>query len=352
MPNSLNLVYFINSLNAGGAQIGMSRLLDGLDKTRFDVTVIVLDGRVRRQLVKIPDSVELIKLSPAKNQSLSTLFKTVRKIAKADVIVGSMYHSSIIAALCSAINKRATVAIWQHSTNFKNDMRKSVYRKAGSYCDVILADSEPVREMLDDRMNLNNAVTVPIAGIDPSNYSQVSHGPRKTISVGTVGNLRKAKNYSTVLTVAERLQNEAIEFNIAGEGDLYDSIQRVINKKKLDHVNLHGFVDDIPSFLSNLDIYFQPSYFEGLCITVIEAMAAGLPVIGSNVGGIKYNVTHGETGQLFSPTNVNQFEKAIRKFADDPSLRQKYGTNAREEILETYTQEVLVSKFQSAITRY
>lgn len=352
MGNKLNLVYIVNSLNVGGAQIGMERLLYGLDSSTFDITVIALDGRKRRSLVNVPEAVNVIKLYPSVFSQPSLFVDALCALSDADIVVGSMFHSSILAGLYSAVNEQVTVVIWQHSTVFKTQTRKQIYSQLGSHCDAILADSMSVKNMLEQETDLANIEVVPIAGINLDDYTQVSHKNKDTISIGTVGTLREAKNYPTVLAVAERLQNSPVEFHIAGDGDLYDDIQDEIDKNGLDNVHMHGFVDDVPKFLSKLDIYFQPSNFEGLCITVLEAMASGLPVVASNVGGIKHNVTHKTTGLLYSPSDVSGFVHAIRKLADDPDLRQSYGTNGRDVVLEQYTQDALVSNFLSVIQDY
>ncbi|MDB2276555.1 glycosyltransferase family 4 protein, partial [Halorubrum ezzemoulense] len=86
-----------------------------------------------------------------------------------------------------------------------------------------------------------------------------------------------------------------------------------------------------------------------LCITVLEAMAAGLPVVGSNVGGIGRNVDEGESGYLYDPDDIDGFVSGIERLRTDPELRQQLGNHGREIVSELFTQEVLIKEFEKAI---
>ena len=78
-------------------------------------------------------------------------------------------------------------------------------------------------------------------------------------------------------------------------------------------------------------------------------MAAGLPVVGSEVGGIGRNVEEGESGYLYDPKDVDGFVSGIERLRTDPDLRQQLGDRGREIVAESFTQEVLVREFERAI---
>jgi glycosyltransferase involved in cell wall biosynthesis len=161
--------------------------------------------------------------------------------------------------------------------------------------------------------------------------------------------LAEPKNPFAILDVAERLRGEEITFEIAGGGKLEENVREEIDERGLTNVTLHGHVTDVPGFLSEVDVYFQPSLYEGLCITVLEAMATGLPVVASDVGGIGESVDHGESGFLYKPEDIDGFESGISKLARDPSLRSDFGECGRNTVKDGYTQEVLVSRFEEAL---
>jgi glycosyltransferase involved in cell wall biosynthesis len=257
----------------------------------------------------------------------------------------------MIVRMARILNFDATIATWHHSAQFKTAFRKRTFRRTVGLSDVVLADSESVAEMLISDLGLDDSLvhTVPLAGIDLEEYTLVTHHNLTEITVGTVGRLSEAKNYTTVLDVVERFQGSNVRFEIAGDGELYDELQAQIDERGLTNVSLLGLVEDIPTFLADLDIYFQPSLWEGLCITVLEAMAAGLPVVGSDVGGIGRNIEEGESGYLYDPNDVDGFVLGIERLRTDPDLRQQLGDRGREIVAESFTQEVLVREFERAI---
>lgn len=336
----------------GGAQTGMCRLLSGLNPNKYDVTVLALDGHNVSLTDQIPDWVRVIDLRIRSGIRISTIRELYSSVRTADVIVGSLYHSSLIVRLIRILRPTVTVVTWQHSDHFGSDLRRSTYRWTARLSDIVLADSESVAEMLIADLGLDPDLvhTVPIAGIDLNEYTRVEHHRKEEIVVGIVGRLSEPKNYAMVLDVAERLQDINIRFDIAGDGELYDILQKEISERDIQNVTLHGFVEDIPSFLIELDIYFQPSRWEGLCITVLEAMAAGLPIVGSDVGGIGRNVEQNLSGYLYTPDNLSGFVSGIKTLAQDSELRQRFGERGHELVKEDFTQEVLVNEFEKAIS--
>lgn len=351
MPRKRRLVYIINSLDVGGAEIGMCRLLDGLPTSDFDITVVALTAGTSELRDRLPPDVRVVTLSGGDYPSLKSLSDFLGQLRRADVIIGSLFHSVAVARILSMLNPEATVATWQHSNQFTSGVRKELFRRTTRFTDIILADSEAVAEMLVDELGIDDRVvhTVPIAGIELNQYTEVTHRETDEIRVGTVGRLTKAKNYETVLDVAEELLESEITFEIAGGGEQYEELQRTIEDRGLANVVLRGHVTDVPAFLSTLEIYFQPSLREGLCITVLEAMASGLPVVGSTVGGIKRNVEHQTSGFLHDPTDTEAYVSSIRTLAEDPDLRSTFGANGRKTVEQHFTRDHLVSAFTSAI---
>jgi len=351
MAGSRKLVYIINSLGVGGSEMGMCRLLDGLDENKYDVTVIVLDGKSTGVEDQIPSWITVLRLRHSSDNLLSTGWRVLRAVYGAHIIVGSLFHSAIAAKLAGVINPDATVGTWRHNTLFKTQTRKAIFNMTRFLTDVVLADSEVVAETVVEETNINNSKvqTVPIAGINLGDYSVVTHRETNTPVVGTVGRLTEQKNHFTILDVAEQLQHTNIRFEIAGEGELRDRLETEIEERELSNVKLRGFVNDVPKFLSGLDIYFQPSHYEGLCITVLEAMATGLPIVGSDVGGISENVKHGQSGFLYDSTNVDAFTSTIRDLSQDRLLREKLGKAGRDTVKDSFTQTNLVSGFERAI---
>ncbi len=101
-------------------------------------------------------------------------------------------------------------------------------------------------------------------------------------------------------------------------------------------VHFLGQRPDIPDLLGALDIFVLPSHSEGVSLALLEAMAAGLPVIATAVGGLPEVVTDGVNGLLIPPQDPEALAQALARLLDDPALAKKLGENARRHVEEKF----------------
>jgi glycosyltransferase involved in cell wall biosynthesis len=175
-------------------------------------------------------------------------------------------------------------------------------------------------------------------------YPTIKHEGTEDIRVGTVSRLIQAKGYDYLLSCATRLPN--LEYHVVGGGPL----EQPLRNKSPDNVTIHGHIDmELSQLWSSFDIYFQPSRYEGLCITAIEAMACGLPVVASRVGGLTESVINGETGYLVEQGDVDRYCTQLERLASDPTLRQELGDAGRERVESTFTAEEFAARFRNVI---
>ncbi len=351
--SSVNLVYIINSIQVGGAEVGMCRLINGLNIENYDLTVISLDGYDANLVRTLPPEIRVIDLQIRSGVSIKKIYRLLSMTQNADVIVGSLFHSVMIARICGVLNSGAKVITWQHNEKFKSERRKRLIGLTNKLSDEILADSLPVKQMYTDIYNLDSKSIrqVPISGIEIDEFKMKKHANSESVIVGSIGSLTSQKNYTTLIDIANELPKHNFKFRIAGVGPRRKKLELEAEDQKLKNIEFLGRVDHIPSFLEDVDIYIQPSSWEGLCITVIEAMAAGLPIVGSDVGGIGMNVKRSKCGYVYHPNDVSGFVEAIEILSSDPSLRQELGSRGRALVKDAYTQEILVEKFENAILK-
>ena len=116
-----------------------------------------------------------------------------------------------------------------------------------------------------------------------------------------------------------------------GEGELMDSIRELAARQGVENeVHFNGTTDNIYRELSNADLFILPSQWEGMPMSIIEAMGTGLPVIASDVGGVSDMLTQDESGLIIEP-DADQLKDAIERVAGSETLRQKLGTTALAE---------------------
>ena len=158
---------------------------------------------------------------------------------------------------------------------------------------------------------------------------------KKRLLVVSTGNLREVKNYPAALHAMALLRGRTnIEFNyrIAGEGTDRQKLKRLINELGLSAcVKLLGFVDDTQGLLRKADVFLMPSSCEGFGLAAVEAMNAGLPIVASDVAGLR-EVTgiDGQYAKLVNPNDPDDIASKLLSLLNDPEQRKILGERAFE----------------------
>lgn len=147
--------------------------------------------------------------------------------------------------------------------------------------------------------------------------------PEDCILILAVGEMIERKNHEVIIRALGKLKQENLYFAIAGKGPLKEELETLAKDLGIsDHVRFLGFRRDIPELCHTADISAFPSRIEGLGLAGIEAMAAGVPLVSSNVHGILDYVIDGKTGFACPPEDVDAFATAISTLANDSALRE------------------------------
>lgn len=345
--NRPKLVYIINSIDYGGAEIGMIRLLSELEPTEFDVTIVTLQRSVPDLISKLPDHVSVHELGIDSKIELHKLIPLRKIISKSDILVCSLFHSVVAGSIIgSTLFRSPKIYSWRHNTDSVQGLRKLLYSISYYLSDGILVDSESTKELvLNWGINERRISVLPLAGVDIDEYPSVNDYTSKgRIRIGTVARLLEQKGYPELIKCAEKLPD--YEFHIIGDGPLSEMIQQ-----SPDNVISHGRVSDdkLRRLWGTFDIYFQPSRYEGLCITAIEAMASGLPVVASNVDGLSESIVDGKTGYLVKQGDIEAYCSRIQELASSPEMRRKFGEAAKNRAHERYSSEALANQFRNVI---
>lgn len=153
------------------------------------------------------------------------------------------------------------------------------------------------------------------------NELQITDGDLCLISVGEIN---ANKNHRVIIEAMSILQNPHLQYFIVGKGNEMKHLKQFADSKRIsDNIHFLGFREDILNLLKAADIFCFPSKREGLGLAAIEAMAAGLPLITSNIHGIKDYSINGETGYTARPENAEDFSKIIYKLAGENLGRYK-----------------------------
>ena len=111
-----------------------------------------------------------------------------------------------------------------------------------------------------------------------------------------------------------------------------------------DRVLFTGAREDVPELLASFDVFAFPSLFEGLCVAVIEAQAAGVPVVATPVGGIRETVVDGETGVLVPPRDAEALAAAILRLLEHPDEGRRLAAEARRRVHARFSEQRMVEE--------
>lgn len=174
--------------------------------------------------------------------------------------------------------------------------------------------------------------------------------PADTLVAGTAGRLVPVKNHRALLDALQRLQQRGITpmLLVAGDGPLRDGIAQQAAALGLERqVRLLGHRPDIETVLAALDVFVLPSASEGLPNTVLEAMASGVPVVATHVGGVDELVEHGETGLLTPPGATGALARAIEDLLRDPARRAAMAAAARRRARAEFDLDAMIRTYEA-----
>ncbi len=167
--------------------------------------------------------------------------------------------------------------------------------------------------------------------------------------IGAVARLVEPKNLGLLIDAGRELRREGVRFKISifGEGILRPQLQRKIEQDELqNHVALEGFRKDIHPVLASFDVFVLCSLHEGLPMSLLEAVSLGVPVVGTDVGGIREVITHMQSGILMKNNNLQSLVDGIRLLNGDMKLRREFAARAKE----TFSREFTIAKTNGKLT--
>jgi glycosyltransferase involved in cell wall biosynthesis len=198
--------------------------------------------------------------------------------------------------------------------------------------------SEAVRRFALDRLKYpaRKVITIP-NGIPVERFAEracrdrvrreLLLSPQQKV-IGSVGRLDKVKGYAVLLEALAEIAGSHPDTLclVCGDGPARPELEREARRRGLEsRVRFLGWRRDVPSLLQAMDLYVQPSLLEGFGLSVLEAMAAGLPVVATRTGGLPEVVGEGQTGDLVPAGDARRLGESLARLLSDPQRRSAYG---------------------------
>ena len=233
-------------------------------------------------------------------------------------------------------------------------------RALASYTDMVISVNEVDRlKLIDLGIVPPDRVVTIHNGIDAQRYDLRIDSIRKReeLEVGTtsfliaqIGRLNQQKGLRCLIQAASLVLEKYPKalFLLIGEGPLEGELRREVEELGLSQsVRFLGWRDDVPEILACVDLFVLASLWEGLPYTLLEAMAAGLPVVATDVGGCREVVLDGETGLLVPPRAPEALAQAIMMLLSERNLLQGMAEKGRERVAEHFSIEVMIEKTEA-----
>jgi glycosyltransferase involved in cell wall biosynthesis len=332
----IRIVHVVNQLDMGGMEKLLIEFARHADRKQFSLHFISLSGRG-----VLADEIEALGwqvtslddrqgLRPGLVLRLARLFRTLG----ADVVHTHNTRPLLYAGPAARLAGVKRVLHTRHGTRFGAPRRvTALFRLACMTTDVVVCVSaDSARIAASEGIDPKKIRTL-LNGIDLTRFRQAA--PESDGPVVAIGRLSPEKDFATLIRAAEIVTRRDPTFRlvIAGDGPCAEELRRLVVDLKLESaVQLLGQVRDIPSLLAGGSAFVLSSITEGVSLTILEAMAAGLPVVATRVGGNPEVVVDGITGTLVNPSDPKGLASALEEMWSKADRRQTMGLAGRDRV--------------------
>ncbi|MBI5142727.1 MAG: glycosyltransferase [Nitrospirae bacterium] len=358
----LRILHVTQRLLMGGAEKVTVDIVSNLDRARFRPCVWVFeDGDRDAECRSMGIPFDVVKRSGL--PSLLFIIKLARMMARhgIDVVHCHGVAATVHAGLAARLALKPVIVTVHGRSAF--GVRSGVWglKLIKSVGGKVVAVSEPLRQELASECGLDESAILTIHnGINPEEY--VVSGERSAVIrremnldgcmvIGTVGNLRNEKGQRFLIDAMPEIVRRFPDARLLivgadGTGILGELTGLVERLGMSRHVNFLGQRHDIPELLALFDIVVQPSLTEGISIAILEAMAAGRPIVATNVGGNPTLIRDGESGILVPPSDSSRLAKAVSALVADPAGRDSMARAASQRVRNEFSIGACVSGYE------
>ena len=360
------VVHVVNSLAVGGLENGVVNLVNTTAaRFRHVIVCMTADGPLHGRL---RPEVGVVVLGKRPGQDPWALLRLVRLLRHLrPLIVHSRNWPAVDAIPAARVARVPLVVHGEHGREVadpegRNLRRNRIRRALAPLVHHFVTVSADLRRWLIEDVRVPAAkVTAIHNGVDLSRFGRAGKLesrmrlslPADASIVGTVGRLDPVKDQAGLIQAFAqvRAQHPAALLVVAGDGPCRAELERVAaGLGQRDHVRLLGNRDDIPTVMAALDVFVLPSIAEGISNTILEAMATGLPVVATRVGGNPELIEEGVGGALIPRSDPGALAAAIAAYTGDAELRRRHGQASRQRAIGHFSLERMAQTYANLYT--
>lgn len=335
------VVICVPSMETGGAERFVVDLALAVDKRRFEVIVAITrlnsESFLKQQLEQ--ESIRVVDLAAKDYPTM--LRKQIRFLKKErpDVVhaqTGSIFHMMLACKICNVPIRLYTVHNEANLLYGNSKLKKEIYKMGFSFFGFKpIAICPTVKQTIVDDMRVSeNRIVVVNNGVDVKRFvpNQTARDD-EVIRIISVGTLYWIKNQLMTIRVVSVLHESGykVELTLLGDGEDREKIQNAIKENKADsYIFTPGSKKNVEDYLRQADLYVSASKTEGLPLSILEAMACGLPVVATDAGGTRDIVKDGINGFLIEVDNEVEMKEALQQLINNKQLRKACSAKSRE----------------------
>ncbi|MCX5892429.1 MAG: glycosyltransferase [Deltaproteobacteria bacterium] len=362
MPSRrVKVLHLLASLPVGGAEDLVAAIVRGLDPERFAAGVACLGfpGPVGEELRAAGYPVNYLGLE-VKQTSMWRLVAAVRRLLKElqpDILHTHLYHPNLYGRL-AALGLGIPVVAAVHNSYTRVKFHRRVWNfLLGRAADRILVGSAQVRDDVRhyDGVPASRLLLLPYGiRLDELGSSLSRQEARQALQVsgfvmGAVGRLEEQKGHAYLLEALAQVRQDLPEATLVlvGDGRLRQDLEGRARELGLaERVRFLGTRRDLPLIYRALDLFVQPSRWEGLPLALLMAMGAGLPVLATRVSGVREVINDGVNGRLVEPEAPQALARVLLELYRQPETRVRLGAAAQCTIRENYSLEAMLARLE------
>ena len=352
----MRILFITNHLNVGGISSYLLTLTGGLIQKGHQVYLASSGGELEDKFIQAGITLVKVPLKTKNELSLKIIvsFWQLRKMARKFNIDLIHSHSRTSQVLADLLGRAlAKPHVFTCHGFFKPKIFRRIFACWGQR---VIAISQQVKEHLIADFKLDESkISVVHNGIDTKNFGDFAFGDRMrkdlgindALLVGIIARLSDVKGHIYLIRAMQKVVKifPTAKLLIIGEGKMKNALIKEAEGLAIkQNVLFIPRATNTTEILAAMDIFVMPSLQEGLGLALMEAMAQGIAVVGSAVGGIKTLIQDKQNGLLVAPADVPALAQAIITLLKDPALRRALGTQAREFIIANFSKAEMVDK--------
>ena len=351
----IRVLYLITDLDVGGAERVLLETVRRLDRRRFRPVVSSLapPGPMAREFDRLGVPVRGLAMRGLGDLARAAGLLRLLRRERPDVLHTHLFHANVLGRLAARVSGVPVVVSTVHVAEPRR-WHLLLEGLTSGLVDEFVTVSEAVRRYMVQRAHLpTERVLVIRNGVDPSRFRRPRGRFRRAQGIGpqeflitTVGRLEAQKGLTHLLRAARTLaaRRPEVRFLVVGEGPQRDRLGRLARQLGLgEGVRFLGFRPDVPQILVDSDLFVLASLWEGLPIALLEAMAAGLAVVATDVEGVREAVTDGREGLVVPPGDPEALAAALERVVGDAGLRRRLAAAARRRALGEFGWDKVVA---------